>query len=137
MKKEIERLKEDAKKNPRLGFEGTFKVAIQEYVEALGLLKFVETGKIMPYSEEFVDPENYLMGVCDLCGELVRKAINSSIKENYRVAVAVRSALEEIYTELSKFDFRNGELRRKYDGIKYELKKLDDVVFELKMKGKI
>ena len=34
-------------------------------------------------------------------------------------------------------DLKNGELRRKYDGIKYDVKKLDDLVFQLKMKDKI
>jgi predicted translin family RNA/ssDNA-binding protein len=120
-----------------LEFEGSFKVAIQEYVEAASLLEFMQTGKILAYSQELGDHENYLMGLCDLSGELVRKAINSSIKENYKVALAIRQTVDELYTELSKIDFKNGELRRKYDGIKYDLKKMDDLVFELKMKGKI
>lgn len=137
MKKDLAKLKEEIKKSPRLTFEGIFKVAIQEYVEAASLLEFMQTGKIIPYTDEFVDPENYLMGLCDLSGELIRKAINSSIKENYKVPLKIRETLDELYTELSKFDFKNGELRRKYDGIKYDLKKMDDLVFELKMKDKI
>ena len=36
-----------------------------------------------------------------------------------------------------QFDFRNSELRRKFDGIKWELKKLEDLSIELKLKGKI
>ncbi|MBS3135997.1 hypothetical protein J4401_03480 [Candidatus Woesearchaeota archaeon] len=124
-------------KDPKLAYEGIFKVAIQEYVEAMALLEFVKTGKILPYSDEFMDYETYLMGICDLTGELVRKAINSSLKEDYGKAVKIKNALEEIYTEMSSFDFRNGELRRKFDGIKYELKKMDDIVFQLKMKDKI
>ncbi len=137
MKKDLEELKETVKKNSRLEFEGIFKVAIQEYVEALSLLEFVKSGKIMPYTDEYLDPENYLMGLCDLSGELVRKAINSCLKENYQMAVKIRKTLDELYVEMSKFEFRNGELRRKYDGIKYDMKKLDDLVFELKMKDKI
>jgi translin len=137
MKKDLDILKERIKKSPRLEFEGIFKVAIQEYVEALSLLEFVKNGKIVSYSDEFVDSEYYLMGLCDLSGELVRKAINSSIKENYQMAVKIRKILEEIYIEMSKFDFKNGELRRKYDGIKYDIKKLDDLVFQLKMKDKL
>ena len=137
MKEDLNRLKETIKKSPKLKFEGIFKVAVQEYVEALSLLEFVKNGKIISYSEEFVDYEYYLMGLCDLGGELVRKAVNSSINENYGMAVKIRIALEELYIELSKFDFKNGELRRKYDGIKYDLKKLDDLIFQLKMKDKI
>ncbi len=122
---------------PRLSYEGIYKVAIQEYVEALALYEFIKKGSIIPYSGEFVDPENYLMGLCDLSGELVRKAINASIRENYSLAVKIRAVMDELYVDLSRIDFKNGELRRKYDGIKYDLKKVDDLVFELKMKGKI
>lgn len=137
MKTDLNTLKQLVQKSPKLGHEGIFKVAIQEYVEALGLYEFVKTGKIINYSDEFGDPELYLMGLCDLCGELVRKAINSSIKENYKMSVKIRKFLEQLYVEMSKFDFKNGELRRKYDGIKYDIKKLDDLVFQLKMKDKI
>ncbi len=137
MKADLDTLKEKVKKAPRLQYEGTFKVAIQEYVEAVSLLEFIKNGKIIEYSEEFLDHENYLMGLCDLGGELVRKAINASINEHYTLVTKIRKAIEELYIEMSKFELRNGELRRKYDGIKYDLKKLDDVVFQLKMKDKI
>jgi len=137
MKEELGKLRIKVKKVPRLQFEGIFRVAVQEYVEALALFEFVYRGKVVDYNEEFVDIENYLMGLCDLSGELVRKAINSSIKEDYDMVLKIRGFLEHLYTELSNFDFRNGELRRKYDGIKYDVKKLDDVVFQLKMKDKI
>ena len=137
MKTSLEELKNEVKKNPKLEFEGIFKVSIQEYVEALSLYGFVKNGKLVEYTEEFMDVENYLLGLCDLSGELVRKAINSCIKEKYKMAVKIRAFLEELYVEMSKFELRNGELRRKYDGIKYDIKKLDDVVFQLKMKDKI
>ena len=137
MKQELVALSVLAAKHGKLVHEGIFKVAIQEYVEALSLFTFVQTGKLLQYSEEFHDPENYLMGLCDLSGELVRKAINAVIKDNPLLAVRIRHFLEDMYTEMSKFDFKNGELRRKYDGIKYDVKKLDDVVFQLKMKDKV
>jgi len=133
----LAKLRKTASKAPKLMYEGIFRVAVQEYVEALSLLEFVKKGKIIQFSPEFVDCENYLMGLCDLGGELVRKAINSSIKENYTMAKKIRNILELLYIELSKFDFKNGELRRKYDGIKYDIKKVDDLVFQLKMKDKL
>lgn len=32
-----------------------------------------------------------------------------------------------------EFDFRNGNLRRKYDGLKYTLKKLEDITYEMSL----
>jgi len=77
------------------------------------------------------------MGLCDLTGELVRKAVNDVIKKNFKQAMEIKDLVDEIYGEFLKFNLRNSELRRKSDQIKWNLKKLEDVVFELKLKGKI
>ncbi|MBI2651437.1 hypothetical protein HYX01_03130 [Candidatus Woesearchaeota archaeon] len=82
-----------------------------------------------------IDTEDYLMGLCDLTGELVRKAVNEVIIKNFDSAVEIKSLVEEIYGEFLNFNLRNGELRKKSDQIKWNLKKLEDVVFEIKMKG--
>jgi len=119
---------------PHLYYSGSIKVAEQEYVEALTFLGYVKDDKLVGKNELNVSDENYLAGLCDLTGELVRYAINSAIKEKYEVAVKVKDFVTELYFDLSKFDFRNGELRRKYDSIKYDLKKLEDLVFQLKVK---
>ena len=81
--------------------------------------------------------ENYLLGLCDLVGEVVRRSINLAIKGKFDAAVEAKEFVAELYYQLSKFDFRNSELRRKFDGMKYELKKLEDLVLDLKLKGMI
>jgi hypothetical protein len=35
------------------------------------------------------------------------------------------------------FDFRSGELRKKSDAIKWNLKKIEDILYDLKLQGKI
>lgn len=34
-----------------------------------------------------------------------------------------------------EFDFRNGPLRRKFDGVKYDVRKIDDILYELSLVG--
>jgi hypothetical protein len=41
-----------------------------------------------------------------------------------------RMLLEQLNGKMLEFDFRNGPLRRKYDGLKYALKLVEDIVFE-------
>ena len=53
------------------------------------------------------------------------------------MVVEIRDVVDEIYGELLKFDFRDSDLRRKFDSVKYDLKKLEDLLLELKLKGKI
>ena len=81
-----------------------------------------------------IDPEHYLLGICDLTGELVRKAINNAIKGDTKPAFEIKDFVEELYNELMLFDFRGGELRKKFDSIKYDLGKLDQLAFDITVK---
>ena len=112
-------------------------VALQEYVEALCYYHFIQDKKIPTKAALKVDSEVYLLGLCDLSGELVRKAVNEVVKNNFEIAFGIKSLVEEIYDEFLKFNLRNNELRKKSDQIKYNLIKLQDVIYELKMKGKL
>jgi translin len=111
--------------------------AFQEYVEALCYYHFIKDNRIPTKDSLKVDNENYLMGLCDLTGELVRKAVNEVIKKNFEQAFEIKELVEEIYGEFLEFNLRNGELRKKSDQIKWNLRKLEDVVFELKIKGRL
>ncbi|OGM02112.1 hypothetical protein A3K72_04005 [Candidatus Woesearchaeota archaeon RBG_13_36_6] len=123
-------------RNYELQGVGAFKVAEQEYVEALCYYGFVINKKIPTHKELKVSSNAYLLGICDLTGELVRKAINDAIKGDMKSAFFIKKIVEDLYGELLKFDFRNGELRKKFDGIKYDLKRLENVALDIKLKGK-
>lgn len=110
------------------------RTAMQEYVEALTYLGFVKDKKIPTRKSLNVDAEAYLCGLCDLTGELVRKSVNLAINKDFNEAIKIKKLVEEIYGEMLNFDFRNSELRRKFDAIKYNLKKLEDLEYEIKMR---
>jgi predicted translin family RNA/ssDNA-binding protein len=126
-----------ASKHPKLLSSGSYKVAVQEYVEALCFYELMKNNRIPPNSKLKLDSEFYLMGLIDLTGELVRKAINSAIKGDYKTSVKLKDLVSDLYDELMLFDFAGGELRKKFDSIKYDLKKLDDLVLNLKLSKKI
>ena len=109
--------------------------AIQEYVEAVCYYDYVKLGKLTSKEKLGVDSENYLLGCCDLVGELMRNAVNSGIKGDYKQSFEIKDFVDSLYNELMKFDFRNSELRRKFDGVKWELKKIDQMVFDIKFRG--
>ena len=136
MKREFKKLC-SAAKHPKLVSSGSYKVAVQEYVEAICFYELMKNNMIPPNSKLKLDPEFYLMGLIDLTGELVRKAINSAINEDYGTSVKLKGLVSELYDELMLFDFAGGELRKKFDSVKYDLKKLDDLVLNLKLNDKI
>lgn len=113
---------------------GIQNVARQEYVEAVAFYEFVVHNKIPSASELGVEDEDYLLGLCDLTGELVRKAVMDGIGKDFESAKQIHSLVQEVYGEFLKIDMRNGELRKKADSIKWNLKKLDDLLYDIGMK---
>ncbi len=111
------------------------KAAYQEYAEALCYYGFVKNKKIPTKASLKIDTEDYLLGLCDLTGEVGRKAVNDIIKKKFKEALLVKKLVEEIYGEFLKFNLRNSELRKKSDSIKWNLKKLEDIVFDARVKG--
>lgn len=137
MQKQLGLLNEYVKKNQKMYHEGSYKVAVQEYVEAMLYYHFVRDNRLMARDELGVETDYYLLGVCDLSGELVRRAIASASKGKYKEAFVIKDMLDRLYEELLKFDIRESELRRKFDSIKYDINKMEELCFELKLKEKV
>lgn len=135
--KEIEserkKLEAIAKHDPKMAYEGSYKVAIQEYVEAVLYYQFIKTGKLVDLK---VLPVHYVLGLADLPGELVRKAVFLAGKGKVTEVIKIKEEVDYIYGELLRFDFRDNEVRRKVDAVKYDLRKLEDLVLDLKLKGR-
>lgn len=112
--------------------EGLSKVALQEYAEAITYYEFIKNSKIPTAKDLCIDIESYLLGLCDLTGELGRKAVDCAINKKFKDVEKIREFVDEIYGEFLKFDLRNGELRKKSDSIKWNLKKLEDLVLSIK-----
>ncbi len=125
------------KKHPAMYYSGTIKVAEQEVVEALALLHVASNKPIPTHTALGVSKENYLLGVCDLFGELSRRATNAAIRKEYAEALRMKNIAGDLYDELMRFDFRNSELRKKFDGVKYEVKKLEQLALELHLGKKV
>ena len=133
MESEKKKLDRIAGHNGKMACEGSYKVAIQEYVEAVLYYNFVKTGKLVNLP---VATEHFILGLADLPGELVRKAVFLAGKGEVSKVVAIKNEVDLIYGELLKFDFRNNDIRRKVDSVKYDLRKLEDLVLDLKLKGR-
>jgi translin len=134
MDKEKQALETIAKYNHRMLSEGSYKIAIQEYVEAVLYFNFVKTGKLSNLS---VQPGHFVLGLADLPGELVRKAVFLAGKGEVDKVIKIKDEVDNIYGQLLKFDFRDNEIRRKVDAVKYDLRKLEDLVLDLKLKSKL
>ena len=111
-------------------------VAFQEFVEAISFYEFVKNKRIPTKASLDVSAEDYLSGICDLTGELVRKAIYDVIHKKFDEAERIKELVHDIYGEFLKLHLRNGELRKKSDSIKWNLKKLEEVMYDISMRGR-
>jgi predicted translin family RNA/ssDNA-binding protein len=132
--KDIKKAKKQIGFDPRLSIMGAYSVAMQEYVEAKTFLHFVKHRKLLPFSSLDVDPEDYLMGLADLTGELSRKAVLQTIARKYDDVSFVREFVVGIHDFFLTLNLRNGELRKKNDAIKWNLKRIEDILYDVRMK---
>lgn len=82
---------------------------------------------------EICNCEEYLGGLMDFVGELNRFAVLAATQRDKAAVEHARETAERVQVQLMKFDFRNGNLRRKYDGIKYSVKKMEQIIYEMSL----
>jgi len=123
------------KKDPHLAAStGAYSDALEEYTEAACYVHYLKNKTIPTAKQLGVEVEVYLPALSDVVGELVRKAINSSIKGDYKTALEIKEFVTDLYQELMLFDWRNTPVRKKFDAIKYGLEKLEDLALKIKLK---
>lgn len=111
---------------------------VESYVSSLALVSFFERGVLTPEMPEVWqtgipdhDDERYLLGVINALRELERFAVNRGKEldlRSVRLCLGAAQALEEA---LMQFDLRNSELRRRFDGVKYCVKRFETLAYEV------
>jgi len=134
-KKDISSLKDSVSRMYEIESIGAFSDAMQEYVEALCFYDYAVTSKLTEKKKTGANTEDYLMGICDFTGELGRMAVMAATKKDLKAVEGIKNTVDEIYGELMQFNFRNGELRKKYDSVKWNLKKIEDILYDLSIRG--
>ncbi len=119
----------------RLEKEGSYKAAVEEYVEAKMLFIVLSGKKLTKIPKIQLAADSYLGGICDLTGELVRQAVNKASKKKYEEVLQIKDLLDEIMNELVKFDM-TGYLRTKYDQVKTSLRKIEQITYDLSLRRK-
>ncbi|MFA6394014.1 MAG: hypothetical protein WCW25_04040 [Patescibacteria group bacterium] len=117
----------------RLYEEGSFKAAMEEYVEAKMYFKLLSGEKIDKIPKLKVGIESYIGGICDLTGELVRLATNEAARGKISEAERVKGMINAVMAELVEFDM-TGYLRTKYDQAKTNLRKIEQIAYEIKIR---
>ncbi|HOY56171.1 MAG TPA: hypothetical protein PLH37_01990 [bacterium] len=117
----------------RLNVEGSYKAGVEEYVEAKMFYLFMTGAKIDAIKGLDLSLEGYLGGICDLTGELVRLATNLAADGKIMEAKKIKATIVVVLAELVGFDL-TGYLRTKYDQAKTNLRKIEQINYELSLR---
>jgi predicted translin family RNA/ssDNA-binding protein len=79
--------------------------------------------------------EEYLSGVIGLIDELSRLAMNSVTLGDNEMAVQISQFIKDLHAGFQLLNLKNDGLRRKVDGVKYAVKKVEDVIYDLSIRG--
>ena len=118
----------------RLLEEGSYKASTEEYAEAKLFFMFVKGEKLGKIKEVPVDTHAYLGGLCDLTGEIVRKATTYVIDKQFDKVPACRQYIEEVMSFLIGQNLTS-YLRTKFDQAKNSQRKIEDIMYNLALKG--
>lgn len=110
----------------------------QEYARLKSYQHFISTGTLLPPSKlpPNISDEEYLAGaIMGLTEDLARYVIGRATARDASSVKIAKALVEKSLKYLLKFNFRNGMLRRRYDGVKYQLKTCETVLYELSVTG--
>ncbi|BAT85405.1 hypothetical protein VIGAN_04294600 [Vigna angularis var. angularis] len=111
----------------------------------LTFMHWLETGSLLEHKEaeeklglgsDFgLDVEDYLIGVCFMSNELPRYVVNQVTAGNYDCPKKVLKFLTDLHAAFRMLNLRNDFLRKKFDGMKYDLRKVEEVYYDVKIRG--
>ncbi|XP_044738662.1 translin [Chrysoperla carnea] len=117
-----------------------FLIALTIYLE-VGILVSRETvaeilGVKSRRDEGFhLDLEDYLMGLLQLSSELSRFAVNSVTYGDYNRPLEISRFVAELNAGFRLLNLKNDSLRKRFDALKYDVKKIEEVVYDLSIRG--
>jgi translin len=117
----------------RLEQEGSYKAAMEEFLEAHLFWQWLTKYKIEKLKGIKLNHESYLGAISDLVGEMARYSINQAIKQNIKEVIRVSKDASELLASLTEFDF-TGYLRTKYDQARSHLKKIEQINYDISIR---
>ncbi|KAF8476957.1 Translin [Kalaharituber pfeilii] len=105
-------------------------LTIEEVGAALGVPVNVKDRDVF-----HVTIEEYLQSLITLIEELARLAVNSVTLGDYERPMVISRFVKDLHAAFQVLNLKNDTLRRRSDGIKYNVKRIEDVVYDLSLRN--
>ncbi|KAJ0970318.1 hypothetical protein J5N97_023195 [Dioscorea zingiberensis] len=127
-------------------YHGDWRSETQTAVSLVAFLHWLETGNLLAHedaekklglgdSEFGLDIEDYLIGICFMSNELPRYVVNQVTAGDYDSPRKVLKFLTDLHAAFRMLNLRNDFLRKKFDGMKYDLRRVEEVFYDVKIRG--
>ncbi|KAI4378413.1 hypothetical protein MLD38_015894 [Melastoma candidum] len=127
-------------------YHGDWRSETQNVVFLVTFMHWLETGDLILHDEaanllglnspEFgLDLEDYLIGVCFMSNELPRYVVNQVTSGDYDCPRKVLNFLTDLNASFRILNLRNDFLRKKFDSLKYDLRRVEEVFYDVKIRG--
>ncbi|XP_063407469.1 translin-like [Mytilus trossulus] len=156
MKPEFTTIAEDMKKlaaiippNQYYRFHDHWKTVMQKLSFLTAFIKYLEKEELNTREEAakmvgvytnreegfHMDLDDYLHGLLQLASELSRLAVNSVTAGDYGRPLRIAKFIAELDAGFRLLNLKNDSLRKRFDVLKYDLKKVEEVVYDLTIRG--
>eukprot|EP00033_Pygsuia_biforma_P004395 GCRY01004817.1.p1 GENE.GCRY01004817.1~~GCRY01004817.1.p1 ORF type:complete len:237 (-),score=14.17 GCRY01004817.1:124-744(-) len=111
-------------------------LCFQHWLQSKVLLSYEDTAKqldIASMSSEhvFLPLNDYLVGLCDLPSVIIRYTLNKVIRNDYSSVYCAHEFITALFSSFKLLNLKNDHLRRRFDSIKYEAKRIEEIVYDL------
>ncbi|PPR01150.1 hypothetical protein CVT26_016051 [Gymnopilus dilepis] len=116
-----------------------FAAALMEYLSNRRLLSLAQASETLGMKAEWSDRmtlpvEDYLHSLISLVNELSRLAVNSVTLGNFEEPIKISMFVKELFAGFSMLNLKNDTLRRRFDSLKYDIKKIEEVVYDVSLR---
>ncbi|CAI9724949.1 translintranslin-like [Octopus vulgaris] len=118
----------------------SFLAAFLFYLQHHGLICYEDTAEMLGLKVDrkcgfHLDLEDFLMGLLQMATELTRLAVNSVTAGNYQEPLLIKKSVTQLDAGFRLLNLKNDSLRKRYDALKYDLKKIEEIVYDLSIRG--
>ncbi|KAL6905077.1 Translin [Trichoderma evansii] len=81
--------------------------------------------------------EEYLLSLVDLTQDLSRLATNAVTLGDFQLPLTISAFVKDLFAGFQLLNLKNDIIRKRADSVKYEVKRVEDVVYDLSLRGLI
>ncbi|KAF9013412.1 Translin [Cyathus striatus] len=116
-----------------------FSAALVQYLTDGTLIPLPRVAELLGVKDEWkgrmaLPAEDYLHGIITLINELSRLAVNAVTLGNFEEPLRISVFVKDLFAGFSMLNLKNDILRRRFDSLKYDIKKIEEVVYDVSLR---